>query len=220
MFLKNWWKIVGIILLLYTFVVGFLGPVPAMPILNETIRNYYFHVAMWMCMMVFFIISVVYSIKFLRNNNHQSDIRAEEFAKTGILFAVMGITTGSIWARYTWGAFWSNDPKQLGAAIAILIYCAYLVLRSSIPDLDKWARICAVYNIFAFAMLFPTLFIIPRLVESLHPGGMGNPVFNSKDVDPKMHLDILVCRCTGVDAFGTLDHLLASAFTIFKGKDI
>jgi heme exporter protein C len=101
---------------------------------------------------------------------------------------MLGLITGSIWATYTWGKPWSNDPKQLGAAIAILIYLAYLVLRNSMTDLDKRARIGAVYNIFAFAMLFPTLWIIPRLVESLHPGGMGNPAFNTKDIDSRMRM--------------------------------
>ncbi len=185
---KNWWKILSVACLLYAFIAGFLGGVPVKPILNETIRNLYFHVAMWFCMMIYFIVSVVYSIKYLRNNNLKDDIYAIEYAKTGIFFGMLGLITGSVWAKYTWGAFWSNDPKQLGAAIALLIYFAYLVLRNSITDFDKQARISAVYNIFAFAMLFPTIWIIPRIMESLHPGGMGNPAFNTKDIDARMRV--------------------------------
>jgi heme exporter protein C len=185
---KNWWKILSILFLIYTFTAGFLGDVPKKPILNETIRNLYFHVAMWFVMMIFFIVSVVYSIRYLRRNNPIDDIYAMEYARTGIVFGVLGLLTGSVWARYTWGDFWSNDPKQLGAAIALLIYFAYFVLRNSLTDLDKSARISAVYNVFAFAMLFPTIWIIPRLVESLHPGGMGNPAFNTKDIDSRMRL--------------------------------
>jgi len=185
---KNWWKILSVACLLYAFTAGFLGGVPVKPILNETIRNLYFHVAMWFCMMIYFIVSVVYSVKYLRKNNLADDIYALEYAKTGILFGMLGLITGSVWAKYTWGAFWSNDPKQLGAAIALLIYFAYLVLRNSITDFDKQARISAVYNIFAFAMLFPTIWIIPRIMESLHPGGMGNPAFNTKDIDARMRV--------------------------------
>jgi len=176
---QNWWKILCVILLTYTFVAGFLGQVPAKPILNETIRNYYFHIAMWFSMMIFFIISLVYSIKYLRSNNHIFDIYALEYTKIGIVFGALGLATGSVWAGFTWGAFWSNDPKQLGAVIALLIYLAYLVLRNSMTDVDKRARIGAVYNIFAFAMLFPTIWIIPRMVESLHPGGQGNPAIHA-----------------------------------------
>ena len=188
---QNWWKILCVVLLLYTFVAGFLGPVPARPILNETIRNYYFHIAMWFSMMIFFIISLVYSIKYLRVNNHIFDVYALEYAKAGIVFGVLGLATGSAWAGFTWGAFWSNDPKQLGAVVALLIYLAYLVLRNSMTDVDKRARIGAVYNIFAFAMLFPTIWILPRLTESLHPGGQGsegNPALNGSDLAPQMRL--------------------------------
>jgi heme exporter protein C len=183
---QNWWKIVCVILLFYTLIAGFLGEVPAKPILNETIRNLYFHVAMWMAMMITFIISLVYSILYLRTNKSLYDVYALEYAKTGIVFGSLGVLTGSIWARWTWGAWWSNDPKQLGAIIALLIYLAYLVLRNSMTDLDKRARIGAVYNIFAFAMLFPTIWIIPRMVESLHPGGMGNPALDTRDIDSRM----------------------------------
>jgi heme exporter protein C len=185
---KNWWKILSVACLLYAFIAGFLGGVPAKPILNETIRNLYFHVAMWFCMMIYFIISAFYSVKYLRTNNQVNDIYALEYAKTGILFGVLGLITGSVWAKYTWGAFWSNDPKQLGAAIALLIYFAYLVLRNSITDIDKQSRIAAVYNIFAFFMLFPTIWIIPRLMQSLHPGGMGNPALDTKDIDSRMRV--------------------------------
>lgn len=185
---QSWWKILCVVLLVYTVVQGFLGEVPAKPILNETIRNLYFHVAMWFAMMILFIVSLVYSIKYLRSNNSIFDIYALEYAKGGIVFGILGLTTGSLWARWTWGAFWSSDPKQLGAAIALLIYCAYLVLRNSMTDMDKRARIGAVYNIFAFAMLFPTIWIIPRLVESLHPGGMGNPALDTHDIDSRMRL--------------------------------
>ena len=78
------------------------------------------------------------------------------------------------------------------AAIALLIYAAYFILRNSVPDFDKRAKLGAVYNVFAFAMLFPTLWIIPRMVESLHPGGQGvegNPAMGGgKDLDPTMRI--------------------------------
>jgi heme exporter protein C len=101
------------------------------------------------------------------------------------VFGVLGLLTGAVWAKYQWGAWWSSDPKQNGAAIALLIYFAYFVLRGSLNDDEKKARIGAVYNIFAFFMLFPSIWILPRLTESLHPGGMsgggGNPGLNPKD---------------------------------------
>jgi heme exporter protein C len=98
----------------------------------------------------------------------------------------MGMLTGMEWAQFTWGAAWSNDPKQLGTAMSMLIYFAYLILRSGIKDDEKRARIGAVYNIFAFAMLIPLIFILPRMVDSLHPGNGGNPAFSKYDLDSDM----------------------------------
>ncbi len=201
---KWWWKIICILLLLYTIIAGFnvfnlpAFTVPAVDVLQESIRNLYFHVCMWFGMMILFTISVVHAVKYLRNNNLRSDILSRQYAGVGILFGILGYATGMIWASFTWadpnsssfssfGAI-AKDPKLIGAAIALLIYFAYLVLRDSINDMDKRARISAVYNIFAFALLFPSIWIVPRLLQSLHPGGQGNPALNPQDVDSRMRI--------------------------------
>lgn len=185
---QHWWKILSVICLAYALIGGMLLPVPARPIVNESIRNLYYHVPMWFGMIILMTASVVYSIRYLRSSQLQYDIKSRYFASTGMLFGVLGIVTGAIWATFTWGQPWSNDIKQILAAIALLIYAAYFILRSSIDDIDKKARVTAVYNIFAYTMLFPTLFIIPRLYESLHPGGEGNPAMNQNDIDPLMRI--------------------------------
>ncbi len=158
-------------------------PVPALNILHETIRNLYFHVTMWFTMMVIFLVSFIYSIKYLNKAERNYDIIACEAANIGILFGTLGLITGSIWAKFTWGEFWSNDPKELCALIAWLIYLAYFILRGSFTDMDKRARVSAVYNIFAFVLMIPILFVIPRMTDSLHPGNGGNPGFNTYDLD-------------------------------------
>jgi heme exporter protein C len=195
---KSWWKITCVILLVYTVIAGLLFPVPALRQLQETIRNLYFHVCMWFAMMILFTTSVVQSIKYLRTLDLQKDILAKEYASTGIFMGLLGYITGAIWASFTWAdpnnpayaSFGSivREPKLIGAAMALLIYFAYFVLRSSIPDLDKRARVSAVYNIFAFAMLFPSIWIIPRLLPSLHPGKEGNPALNPGDIDGRMRM--------------------------------
>ena len=65
---------------------------------------------------------------------------------------------------------------------------AYFVLRGSISDVDKKARLSAVYNIFAFVALIPLIYVIPRLFSSLHPGSGGNPAFGSQDLDNTMRM--------------------------------
>lgn len=193
---KWWWKILCIVLLAYTIVAGLLIKIPNLPVLGETIRNLFYHVGMWMAMMALFTCSLYHSIKYLRTNNLRSDLAARSYAVTGILFGVLGYATGAVWMSYTWAdpnnpAFESfsaiaREPKLIGSAMALLIYLAYLILRDSIPDIDKRARVSAVYNIFAFAMLFPTIWIVPRILPSLHPGQDGNPALNFRDLDATM----------------------------------
>lgn len=186
--MKNWWKLVTVALLLYATIAGFLGDVPRLAILNESIRNLYFHVPMWFGMLTILGVSVVYSIKYLNNPTLKNDIVAKEAANVGILYGILGLLTGMTWARFTWGAWWVNDPKLNGAAIGMLIYFAYLVLRSSFAEQQQRARISAVYNIFAFVTLVPLLFILPRLTDSLHPGNGGNPGFGAYDLDSNMRM--------------------------------
>ena len=191
---KSWWKILAAVLLIYTFAAGFLIKVPYIGNLKETIRNLFFHVPMWFGQIILLTTSLVYSILYLRKPDLRYDIFAACFAKTGILMGILGLITGAIWATYTWGEPWSNDPKQIGVAIALLIYFAYLVLRNAIPDIDKRAKIGAVYNIFAYFIYLPLIMILPRLVESLHPGGKGvsgNPGLNGADLDATMRLVFL-----------------------------
>ncbi len=191
---KSWWKILSVVLLVYTFTAGLLLGVPRLVQLQETIRNLYFHVCMWFAMMILFTVSVVYAVKYLRSNNLKHDIYSRHFAVVGIVFGLLGYATGIIWMSYTWAdpnnptyasfSTIAREPKLIGAAIALLIYFAYLVLRDSIQDIDKRARISSVYNIFAFAFLFPCIWIIPRL----HPGQEGNPALNTEDVDSRMRM--------------------------------
>lgn len=180
---KNWWKILGVILVYYVLIYGFLIELPHLAILNETIRNLFFHVAIWFAMFILLIVSVVYSIKHLKTSDIKTDIIAGEFATMGIVFGLLGIVTGSVWAKFTWGDWWVNDPKLNATTIALLIYLAYFVLRSSIEDEQQKGRISAVYNIFAFAAAVPLIFILPRLTDSLHPGNGGNPGFSAYDLD-------------------------------------
>jgi heme exporter protein C len=183
---KNWWKILATVLVLYSIIAGFLFDVPAKPILNETIRNIHFHVPMWFAMIVILTVSFIYSIRYLNSANENDDLMAVESANVGIIFGILGLVTGAVWAKYTWGEAWSNDPKQNSAAIALLVYLAYLVLRNSLEEEQKRGKISAVYNIFAFPIMVVLLFILPRMTDSLHPGNGGNPGFNTKDMAPEL----------------------------------
>lgn len=186
--MKNWWKILCVLLLFYTLIAGFLMPIPALPILNESIRNLYFHVTMWFGMIIHMIVSVVYSIRYLSKNDLRKDVIAEQFAITGMVFGIAGLLTGMIWAKNTWGAYWVNDTKLNGAAAAMLIYAAYFILRGSTDEESKRARISAVYLVFAFPLMLVFIYVLPRMTDSLHPGNGGNPAFGKYDLDNNMRL--------------------------------
>ena len=81
-------------------------------------------------------------------------------------------------------------PKVMinGSAIGLLIYFSYFVLRNSIKDESKKGKISSVYNILAFSMLIPLIFILPRLTDSLHPGNGGNPGFNVYDLNSQLRI--------------------------------
>ena len=183
---KNWWKILAACMVSASIVAGFIGPVPELPILNESIRNVYFHVPMWFAMLTLYLISVIYSIKYLNSNDMKHDIMAVEAVNTGIVFCFFGLLTGMQWANITWGEPWPNDPKLNGSAIATLMYLAYLVLRNALDEEQKRAKISAVYNIFAFPIMVVLLYILPKLTDSLHPGSGGNSTFGELDMDNYM----------------------------------
>ena len=100
-----WWKILAILLLAYTIVAVLLIEVPRLPILNETIRALFFHVTMWFGMLLMLMVSVFYGVKHLRTGDLRYDDLAVEFTNSAILFGVVGISTGMIWAKFTWGDY-------------------------------------------------------------------------------------------------------------------
>lgn len=184
-----WWKILAVVLLIYTIIAGFLGEVPDLDGVHQTIRNLYFHVCMWFVMIIMLGISVIYSVKYLSGFDRKNDIIAVEAANVGILFGILGIITGTFWAKFAWGQWWVNDPKLNGAAIGLLAYFAYMVLRSSLDDNNKRARISAVYNIFAFVIFILFILFLPKMSGgSLHPGDGKDSVMPVFTLDNRLRM--------------------------------
>ena len=156
---------------------------PYQPNIMESIRNLLWHVPMWFAM--FFVMGIGFfaSLAQLRTGQVHWDHRAEAAVRTGLVFGILGLITGSLWARFTWGAWWVSDPQLNGALVTVLLYSGYMVLRAAMGDDDRVGRLAAVYNVFAFVMLVILLMVLPRYTESLHPGKDGNPGFNSYDLD-------------------------------------
>jgi heme exporter protein C len=185
--MKHLYKILAAALILYSLTWGLLNRVPRLDILNETIRNVYYHVPVWFAMLFMMTVSLIQSILYLGKNELRNDDWAYNAAVVGFFFSLPGLITGSVWARYTWGTWWTfQDPKLNGVAISILIYLAYFILRASVDDSQKRGRISAVYNVFAYVMMNVFIMVLPRLTDSLHPGNGGNPAFGKYDLDDNM----------------------------------
>ena len=164
----KWIKIICVFLLGYVTIAGFLFDVPALPILNEAIRVLFFHVPMWFTMIFLLFISAINSYYYISKGRINYDIKSNEYANVGVFFGILGIISGMLWAKFTWGTYWTNDPKLNGSALGLLI--------------------SSVYIIFAFAMLIPLIFILPRMTDSLHPGNGGNPGFNVYDMNSQLRV--------------------------------
>lgn len=185
---KSWWKIVAVAMLVYAIIGGLLMEAPDnLGILQKTIRNLHYHVPMWFTMITLLLVSYIYSMKFLGNRNMRDDAMANSFATVAMLFGLMGLVTGSFWARFTWTVWWTPDPKLNGAAIGMMIYLAYYILRQNVDDEIKRGKFSAVYNMFAFPIFIVLIIVLPRLAESsLHPGSGDTVGFNEFDLDSNL----------------------------------
>lgn len=180
-------------------VAAFLVDIPYMPALKDTARVLYFHVPMSWIGVVAFFMSMIYSIKYLRSSDITNDIKASSAAQMGFIFCILATLTGSVWAKFTWGSFWNWDPRQTSIFILLLIYGAYFALRSSIDVPERKARLSSVYAIIAFVTVPFFIFIMPRMVESLHP----DPIVNASG---KVNMDssMLAIFLTSLFAFTLL----------------
>lgn len=154
---------------------AFLWPRPAAGFIGESSRIVFFHVPCAWTSSLAFLFAAGYSIAYLVRRRSRHDDVAAAAVRLGLLFAVLALLTGSLFARIMWGAFWNWDPRESSFLLLVFLYSAYLFLRASLEDPERRARICAVYAVFA-AILMPFLtFVAPRLTASLHPQTVINP---------------------------------------------
>lgn len=143
---------------------------PFVPDLYERIRILNLHVPMAWIAVIAFLISMIYSIRYLKTQDFEYDDKAAASAALGTLFSILATVTGMLWAKYNWGTYWNWDPRQTSIFVLILIYAAYFALRSAIENDESKARLSSVYSIFAFVTVPFLIFILPRLASGLHPG--------------------------------------------------
>ena len=150
--------------------------------LEEKARIIFFHVPTAWLSALAFVMGMIYGVRYLRSRNPDDDLKSASSAGLGFLFCFLATVTGAIWAKFSWGTFWNWDPRETSIFVLLLIYGAYFALRSAVEVEEKRAALSAVYSIIAAATMPFFLFIMPRILASLHP----EPLLNAQG---KVHMN-------------------------------
>ncbi len=187
---SRWLKILdGVTVILFVIAVGmvfFYAPTEAT--MGQVQRVFYFHVATAWVGMLGFLVAAIVGVIYLIRKEHRWDIAGLAAVEISLVFFFIAIVSGSIWARPTWGTWWTWDPRLTTATIVELVYAAYLLLRSGIEDPDRRARFGAVYSILGFLSV-PLTFVSIRLLRTIHPVVIGGGNANADgdfSMTPKM----------------------------------
>jgi heme exporter protein C len=160
-----------VMILVAAGLVFFYAPVEVM--MGAVQKVFYFHVATAWVGMLGFLVAAVAGVFYLRSNQERWDIIGHSAVEISLVFFLVAIIMGSIWARPIWNTWWTWDPRLTTAAIVELIYAAYLLLRSGVDDPERRARFSAIYAVFGFISV-PLTFISIRLLRTIHPVVIGS----------------------------------------------
>jgi heme exporter protein C len=184
------------------FLMALLWAPPA-EFLGESSRILYFHVPVAWLSVISFAAAGYQSIMILTSEKSRSEreFKAYNAAYSGIVFTILTVVTGSIWAKISWGSYWNWDPRETSIVILMLIYTSWFSLHSALKDNANKTQISAVYLVIAMITMPFFVFIIPRVYDSLHPDTIIN-------TEGKIHLDAAM-KLTLFTSIGV--------FTVFYG---
>jgi heme exporter protein C len=146
---------------------------PMEAVMGNVQRVFYFHVSAGWVGAIGFLLAVFAGIVYLRTGARKWDVIGLAGIEIGLIFALINIVTGSIWARPIWNTWWTWDPRLVTATISELVYVAYLMLRQGIDDPDRRARFGAIYAIIGFVSV-PLSFLSIRIWRTIHPVVIGS----------------------------------------------
>ncbi|VVB89895.1 Cytochrome c biogenesis protein CcsA [uncultured archaeon] len=179
MFRKTLFSLTALAIVVSIYLIFFVAPIPIDPMdaggdpINFKI--FYFHVPIAITAYLAFTFVFVSSIMYLRTKKEIWDTRAVSTSEIGVIFAVLTLITGSLWARSAWGEYWVTWDVRLNTSLILfLIYLSYLMVRKSIDEPEKRARLSAVFGIVGFIGV-PLSFLSIRLWNraTVHPVVVG-----------------------------------------------
>jgi heme exporter protein C len=160
-----------VMLVIATGMVFFYAPVER--VMGMVQKVFYFHVATAWVGMLSFLVAAVAGIAYLRTHNMDWDVVEVASVEIGIVFLLIALISGSIWARPIWNTWWTWDPRLTTVTVMELIYAAYLMLRQGIEEPERRARFGAVYAIVGVVSV-PLTFASIRIFRTIHPVLIGN----------------------------------------------
>jgi heme exporter protein C len=163
--------ILSVILFITAIALVFLYA-PLEAVMNYVQKIFYFHIANAWVGMLGFIAAAIAGINFLVKKDLKWDIVEVAAVEISLVFFFIAIISGSIWARPSWGTWWTWDTRLTTAAILEMIYIAYLMLRQGIEDPERRARFGAVYTLIG-SISVPVTFLSIRLWQTIHPAIIG-----------------------------------------------
>lgn len=158
-------------------------------------KIFYIHLPMsWWALVSFFVVFGA-SVAYLWRRNPAADRLAAAAAEVGVLLGALALVTGMLWARRSWGVWWTWDPRLTTTLIMWFVYAGYLVLRGLDLPPQRRNTVCAVVGVVAFLDV-PLVFMSARIWRSIHPA-----VFGSKGggLEPEMRITVMACvACFGL----------------------
>lgn len=161
----------AVMILIAAGLVFFYAPIEVQ--MGAVQKVFYFHVATAWVGMLGFLVAAGAGVFYLRRNEVRWDVVGVSAVEISLVFFLVAIILGSIWARPIWNTWWTWDPRLTTAAIVELVYAAYMLLRSGVDDPERRARFSAIYAIFGFISV-PLTFISIRLLRTIHPVVIGS----------------------------------------------
>ena len=151
-------------------------------------RIFYFHVPAGIIGLVAFAVNFFASIAYLARKDRKWDSLALSAAEVGLMFFTIVLVTGPIWAKPAWFTWWTWSPRLTSSLVLWMLYLAYMLLRSYVPDPERKATMSAVFGIVAFVDA-PIVFFSIRWWRDQHPSAM----VEKGDMTPLMYLALGTC---------------------------
>ena len=175
--------VTGILMVVNLYLIFQVAPTDA--VLGDVQRVFYFHVPIAIVSFIAFFVVFVASIGYLVTRKSRWDSVAHAAAEGGVVFVSLALLTGIIWARPVWGVWWTWEPRLTTTLILWLIYVAYLMLRSYVPNKSQGALYAAGLGIIGFVDV-PIVYYSVQWWRSIHPSAVVGPLADSGALEPIM----------------------------------